>query len=138
MIDGFYSGGGPGSGRTIGYDQGYGTGGSASQMRRTLRVSDVNNYIKSVIVYDSNLSGIYVEGEISNFTRHFKSGHCYFSLKDAESSLKAVMFASAASRLKFAPEDGMSVVVSGSISVYELVFCIKIKNALVCFLDIFH
>jgi exodeoxyribonuclease VII large subunit len=60
-----------------------------------------------------------VKGEISNFVKHFKSGHCYFSLKDSESSIKAVMFASAASRLKFMPEDGMSVVVSGSISVYE-------------------
>lgn len=82
-------------------------------------VTQVNKYIGSKLKGDRILQGIMVKGEISNFTRHFKSGHCYFSLKDAESSLKAVMFASAASRLKFAPEDGMSVVVSGSISVYE-------------------
>ncbi len=118
MIDGYYSGGGTGSGRTIGYGQGYGTGGSASQMRRTLRVSDVNNYIKSVIAYDSNLSGIYVEGEISNFKR-YSSGHAYFSLKDQNSVLKCVMFASYYSRLSFVPSDGMKVVAFGSINVYE-------------------
>jgi exodeoxyribonuclease VII large subunit len=60
-----------------------------------------------------------VKGEITDFICHYKSGHCYFSLKDKESTLKAVMFASAASRLKFQPEDGMSVVTSGSIAVYE-------------------
>lgn len=60
-----------------------------------------------------------VKGEISNFKLYPSSGHMYFSLKDSESTLKAVMFSSAAARLKFLPEDGMSVVASGSISVYE-------------------
>ena len=82
-------------------------------------VSQVNRYIGSKLKGDRILQGIMVKGEISNFVKHFKSGHCYFSLKDSESTIKAVMFASAASRLKFMPEDGMSVVVSGSISVYE-------------------
>ena len=82
-------------------------------------VTQVNRYIGSKLKGDRILQGIMVKGEISNFVKHFKSGHCYFSLKDSESSIKAVMFASAASRLKFMPEDGMSVVVSGSISVYE-------------------
>ena len=82
-------------------------------------VTQVNRYIGSKLKGDRILQGIMVKGEITNFVKRFKSGHCYFSLKDSESSIKAVMFASAASRLKFMPEDGMSVVVSGSISVYE-------------------
>lgn len=82
-------------------------------------VTQVNKYIGSKLKGDRILQGIMVKGEISDFLCHYKSGHCYFTLKDSESSLKSVMFASAASRLKFKPEDGMSVVVSGSISVYE-------------------
>lgn len=82
-------------------------------------VTQVNKYIGSKLKGDRILQGIMVKGEISDFLCHYKSGHCYFTLKDSESALKSVMFASAASRLKFKPEDGMSVVVSGSISVYE-------------------
>lgn len=82
-------------------------------------VTQVNKYIGSKLKGDRILQGIMVKGEISDFVCHYKSGHCYFTLKDSESSLRSVMFASAASRLKFTPEDGMSVVVSGSISVYE-------------------
>lgn len=84
-----------------------------------ITVTQVNKYIASKLKSDRVLQGIMVKGEISNFVCHYKSGHCYFSLKDKESSIKAVMFASAASRLKFQPEDGMEAVVSGSISVYE-------------------
>ena len=82
-------------------------------------VTQVNKYIGSKLKGDRILQGIMVKGEISDFVCHYKSGHCYFTLKDSESAIKSVMFASAASRLKFTPEDGMSVVVSGSISVYE-------------------
>ncbi|MDO4862731.1 MAG: exodeoxyribonuclease VII large subunit [Ruminococcus sp.] len=84
-----------------------------------ITVTQVNRYIASKLKGDRLLQGIMVKGEISNFVRHYKSGHCYFSLGDSESSIKAVMFAGAASRLRFLPEDGMSVIVSGSISVYE-------------------
>lgn len=84
-----------------------------------ITVTQVNKYIASKLKGDRILQGIMVKGEISNFVCHYKSGHCYFSLKDKESSVKAVMFASAAARLKFQPEDGMEAVVSGSISVYE-------------------
>ncbi len=84
-----------------------------------ITVTQVNKYIASRLKGDRVLQGIMVKGEISNFVCHYKSGHCYFSLKDKESSIKAVMFASAAARLKFQPEDGMDAVVSGSISVYE-------------------
>ena len=84
-----------------------------------ITVTQVNKYIASKLKSDRILQGIMVKGEISNFVCHYKSGHCYFSLKDKESTLKAVMFASAAARLKFQPEDGMAVVASGSISAYE-------------------
>lgn len=84
-----------------------------------ITVTQVNKYIASKLKGDRVLQGIMVKGEISNFICHYKSGHCYFTLKDNESSIKAVMFASAATRLKFQPEDGMEAVVSGSISVYE-------------------
>ncbi|MBQ9139116.1 MAG: exodeoxyribonuclease VII large subunit [Ruminococcus sp.] len=84
-----------------------------------ITVTHVNKYIASKLKSDRILQGIMVKGEISNFICHYKSGHCYFSLKDKESTLKAVMFASAAARLKFQPEDGMAVVASGSISTYE-------------------
>lgn len=83
-----------------------------------LTVTQINKYIGFKIKGDKNIQGIMVKGEISNFVRHYL-GHCYFTLKDKESSIKAVMFSSAASKLKFNPEDGMSVIVSGSVSVYE-------------------
>lgn len=84
-----------------------------------ITVAQVNKYIGSKLKGDRLLQGIMVKGEISNFICHYKSGHCYFTLKDKESGLKAVMFATAASRLKFQPEDGMEVIASGSISVFE-------------------
>ncbi len=84
-----------------------------------ITVTQINKYIGSILKNDRNLQGIMVRGEISNYLRHFRSGHVYFTLKDSESAVKAVMFASAASRMKFEPEDGMSVVVSGSIGVYD-------------------
>ncbi len=84
-----------------------------------LTVTQINRYISFRLKEDKNIQGIMVKGEISNFVEHFRSGHMYFTLKDKESSVKAVMFASAASRLKFRPEDGMSVIVSGSVSVFE-------------------
>lgn len=84
-----------------------------------LTVSQVNRYISFKLKEDKNIQGIMLKGEISNFTNHYRTGHLYFTLKDSDSSIKAVMFASAASRLKFTPEDGMSVIVSGSIAVFE-------------------
>lgn len=82
-------------------------------------VTQINKYLSSVIRSDRNLQGIMVKGEISDFKYQYVSGHMYFTIKDSESVLKAVMFASAASRLKFIPEDGMSVVAIGNIAVYE-------------------
>lgn len=86
---------------------------------RVLTVSQINFFLKSLIEGDGRLTDVYVAGEISNFTDHYRSGHLYFSLKDEKSVLKAVMFASAARRLRFRPGDGMRVIVRGRVSVYE-------------------
>lgn len=85
-----------------------------------LSVSQLNFYIKSLFDSNENLHSIYLRGEISNFTDHYRSGHIYLSLKDEKSSIKAVMFAGNASRLKFRLEDGMKVLVRGRVSVYEV------------------
>ena len=88
-------------------------------MSNILSVSQVNTYIRSLIDGNRNLSNILISGEISNFTDHYRTGHLYFSLKDSKSVLKAVMFNDSARRLKFMPKDGMKVIVSGKITVYE-------------------
>ena len=82
-----------------------------------MTVSELNTFIKSM--FDSNrlLASVYVRGEISNFTNH-RSGHLYFSLKDADGQIRAVMFRSSAMKLKFLPENGMKVTVHGSITVF--------------------
>lgn len=84
-----------------------------------LTVSQLNRYIAFQFKEDTKLKGILIKGEISNFTHHMKSGHFYFTVKDSESSIKAVMFRSFASVLKFMPENGMHVIVNASVSVYE-------------------
>ena len=88
-------------------------------MSTILTVSQINTYVKSIIEQDYNLDNIYVNGEISNFTNHYRSGHMYFTLKDEKSTIKAVMFRNAASRLKFTPENGMKVLVRCSVGLYE-------------------
>src|SRR5260370_31092607 len=64
-------------------------------------------------------SDIWVEGEISNFRAHDSSGHLYFTLKDGDSQIRAVMFRSQARLLRFRPEDGMQVVLRGRATIYE-------------------
>lgn len=88
-------------------------------MSTILTVTQINTYIKSIIEQDENLKNIYVCGEISNFTNHYRSGHLYFTLKDENSCVKAVMFRNAASRLKFTPENGMKVLLRCSVNTYE-------------------
>ena len=84
-----------------------------------LTPSQLNRYISMQVQGDTNLRLVLLQGEISNFTRNFKSGHCYFSIRDAESSVRAVMFRSNAERLPFQPESGMHVIAQGSVTVYE-------------------
>ena len=82
-----------------------------------LKISELNNYIKSLLDKDTFLNKIYLKGEISNFKNHTR-GHLYFTLKDDTSRISAVMFQSSAVKLTFVPEDGMNVLVSGRISAY--------------------
>lgn len=88
-------------------------------MSSLLTVSQLNRYIAFRMKEDKQLKGILISGEISNFTNHAKSGHFYFTLKDSTSSIKAVMFASAASRLNFVPSSGMKVIISANVQVFE-------------------
>ena len=83
-----------------------------------LTVSQLTKYIKYKLDNDVNLREVYLKGEISNFKAHTR-GHFYFTIKDEGSRINAVMFASSASKVKFTPEDGMKILVTGKISVYE-------------------
>ena len=82
-----------------------------------IKISELNNYIKSILDRDVFLNKVYLKGEISNFKNHTR-GHLYFTLKDDTSRISAVMFQSSASKLTFVPEDGMNVLVSGRSSAY--------------------
>lgn len=84
---------------------------------RILTVHGLNEYVKMLIDGNPVLSNIYVRGEISNLNYH-SSGHYYFSLKDENARVSAVMFKSAVIKLKFRPENGMKVVLHGRVSVY--------------------
>lgn len=84
-----------------------------------LNVSQLNRYVKSIIEQDYNLQTVFVQGEISNFTNHYRTGHYYMTIKDEYSSIRAVMFKSANSRLRFMPENSMNVIIKGRVSVFE-------------------
>ena len=88
-------------------------------MSSVLTVTQINTYIKSVIDGDINLKNVYVSGEISNFTNHYRTGHFYFTLKDGAAQIACVLFAGRRAGISFRMEDGQSVIVFGSISVYE-------------------
>ena len=83
-----------------------------------LSVTALTRYIKYKLDNDNNLQEVYLKGEISNFKAHTR-GHYYFTLKDENSRINAIMFSFNASKLKFMPEDGMKVLVKGKISVFE-------------------
>ena len=83
-----------------------------------LSVSAITRYLKAKFDVDENLQTVFLRGEISNFKAH-TTGHFYFSLKDESSKINAIMFRSNASKVLFKPVDGMKVLVTGRISVYE-------------------
>ncbi len=88
-------------------------------MSSILSVTQLNKYVQFKIQSDLKLQGIAVRGELSNFNVNYKSGHAYFTLKDEDCAVKCVMFSSSVKKLKFAPENGMSVLVTGNLDVYE-------------------
>ncbi len=83
----------------------------------TFTVSGLNQYMKSLLDRDEFLNGIFVRGEISNY-KCYPSGHHYFSLKDAEGTIRCVMFKREAARLRFRPENGMKVIAFGRVTVF--------------------
>lgn len=83
-----------------------------------ITITQLTRYIKYKIDNDVNLQEVFLKGEISNFKAHTR-GHYYFTIKDENSRINAIMFASQTKKLKFLPEDGMKVLVTGKISVYE-------------------
>ncbi len=83
-----------------------------------LTISAITRYLKAKLDLDENLQTVFLKGEISNFKAH-TSGHFYFSLKDENSKINAIMFRSNASKVLFKPSDGMKVLVTGRISIYE-------------------
>lgn len=87
--------------------------------RRIWTVSELNTAVKGILEADPRLARVLVRGELSNFTNHYKSGHLYMTLKDEKSAVRAVMFASSAKKLAFAPESGMKVVVEGRLALFE-------------------
>ena len=84
----------------------------------TYTVTELTNFVKNLLDSNRTLSAISVTGEISNLTDH-RSGHLYFTLKDSDSQIKAVMFRSHRSKLAFDPENGMKVTVRGAVSMYQ-------------------
>lgn len=91
---------------------------SSLRFPRPLSVSEVNEFIKQLLDEIPQLRQLSVEGEISNFKNHYSTGHFYFTLKDSDSAIRAVMFRANAQRLKFVPENGMKVTVKGRIASY--------------------
>ena len=80
-------------------------------------VSQLNSYVKGVLDRDENLAHIFVTGEISNYKPHY-SGHLYMTIKDETASVKAVMFAGNAAKLRFKPENGMKILAFGTVSLF--------------------
>lgn len=85
---------------------------------KPLKVSEVNNYIRRILTDDIVLSNIEIEGEVSNFNKHF-SGHMYFSLKDDKGRIKCVMFKSDGLNCDVQLEEGKKIIAKGYISLYE-------------------
>ena len=86
-------------------------------MSQIYTVSQVNQYIKSLLDRDRELTALYVRGEISNY-KAYPSGHHYFSLKDGEGAIRCVMFKREAMSLRFRPENGMKVIAFGRVAVF--------------------
>lgn len=88
-------------------------------MAEVISVSALNQYVKTLLDANDLLFDLALRGEIANFVQNARSGHCYFSLRDETSSVKAVMFRSDARRLDFRPEEGMKVIVRCRATLYE-------------------
>ena len=88
------------------------------RFENAVTVTQLNEFVKKLIDSTPALADISVKGEISNFKNHYSTGHFYFTLKDDGGLIRAVMFRSSASKLRFMPEDGMKVVAHGRVSAF--------------------
>lgn len=88
-------------------------------MLQVLKVSQLNRYVRSQLESDPRLREVYVAGEIGTLSANQRSGHLYFTLRDGDCSVRAVMFASNAQYLKFMPRQGLCVIARGSVTLYE-------------------
>ena len=86
-------------------------------MDKVFSVSELNGYVKDLLDSDDVLAGVYVRGELSNY-KVYPSGHHYFTMKDTDGALRCVMFKGSASKMRYRPENGMSVVAFGRVAVY--------------------
>ena len=86
---------------------------------KILTVTQLNMYVRTLLESTECLKDVYVVGEISNFTNHYKTGHFYFSIKDESGLIRAVMFKTYTGNLKFTPQNGMRVICRGRVSLYE-------------------
>lgn len=88
-------------------------------MAQVISVSELNRYVKTLLDVNDGLFDLALRGEIANFVQNARSGHCYFTLRDEQCSVKAVMFRTDARKLAFRPEEGMRVVVRCRATLYE-------------------
>ena len=88
-------------------------------MNESITVSALNRYTKTLIERDEILSSIWVEGEITGYTVHPRSGHVYFSLRDRDASVRAVLFARYTPNLRFIPKEGLYVIADCKVTLYE-------------------
>lgn len=89
------------------------------QPQNVLKVSQLTTYLRQLLESDPILQEVWVEGEISNFSRP-SSGHLYFTLKDGDAAIRCVMWRNAAQRMNFAPREGLAVQAHGSMGIYEV------------------
>lgn len=87
-------------------------------MNNIYTVSELTKYIKGQFDKNARLASVFIKGELSNFKCHY-SGHCYFTLKDAGSQIRGVMFKSRAQFLKFEPRDGLKIIAYGQVTIFE-------------------
>ena len=86
--------------------------------RQYFSVTQLNEYVRMLLDGNAVLSDVWIKGEISNFTNQYRTGHMYFSIKDAGATVRVVMFRSHAAKLQFEPKDGMKVLLHGRVSAY--------------------
>ncbi len=99
-------------------------------MPEAFSVSELNEFLKIAFDQSEILRDIYVKGEISNFTNHYKTGHYYFTIKDENSALKAVMFRMYTNMIDFVPENGMKIIAHGKVDIFvrDGYYSLKVDN----------